>query len=191
MALISENELKVLKSRDAAAVTAVVQQNTQALLNAAYGLGVRDPDAEELVQETFAAFLGGLDRFEGRSSVRTWLFGILYRKALERWRKDKREEATDPVDVVFDKRFMGGMWSAPPKGPDEEAVSSETAALIEECAEGLTAGQRAAFYLKEVEALPTQEVCNALEVSATNLRVLLFRARNKLRECLERKWGKA
>lgn len=187
---MEEALLDNLKERKSKAVAQIVEEHTAVLLRGALGRGLPLADAEELVQETFVAFLKAVDRFEGRSSVRTFLFGILYRKAMERGRKVSRELATDPIDQVFEGRFgkANGMWINPPKGPDENALIKETGALIEECLGGLTEDQRSTFHLKEVDHLSTAEVCNVLDISVTNLRVLLFRARNKLRECLERKW---
>lgn len=167
----------------------VVRENAGPLLRGAMALGLGEGEAEDLAQEAFAAFLAGLDRFEGRSSVRTYLFGILYRKAMERGRLRAREVATDPVDAVFERRFDGrGHWSVPPKGPDEEVLSDEAARLLGECLGELPEAQRAAFQLKEVEGLGQEEARNILDVSGTNFRVLLFRARHRLRECLERRW---
>ena len=77
------------------------------------------------------------------------------------------------------------------RGPEQEASLKEAAALLKECLEGLPDQQRAAFQLKEVDMLPSEEARNVLGVADTHLRVLLFRARAKLRECLEKKWGKA
>ena len=172
------------------ALTEAVSQHSQALMRGALGRGFSWADADELVQETFVTFLEAVKRFEGRSSLRTFLFGILYRKAMERGRKRSRELATDPVDHIFESRCQGpgGHWSSPPKGPDEEVLSREAAGLIEACMEDLSEDQRTAFHLKEVDRIETAELCNIMDVSATHLRVLLFRARNKLRECLEKKW---
>ncbi|PCI40367.1 MAG: hypothetical protein COB53_01180 [Elusimicrobia bacterium] len=167
----------------------IVDANTGYLLRAAIGFGLGSVDAEDLVAETFKTFLEIQDRFEGRSSVRTFLYGILYRKNLERSRKSVREMPVDPIEGIFKERFDSrGMWQNPPRGPDLEAVSEETEGLILECLDGLVEQQRAAFYFKEVERMTAEEVCNTLEIKSTHLRVLLFRARNGLRECLERKW---
>lgn len=185
----TKTELSALKKRDREAVSEVVKEHAGDLLRAAFGMGLKQVDAEEMVSETFSTFLDVLDRFKGRSSVRTFLFGILYRKAMERGRKKSRELATDPVDTVFEWRFNSwGRWSAPPRGPDEDALNQETADLIAVCMKGLTDTQRAAFHLKEVERESNADICNILEVTDTNLRVLLYRARIKLRECIEQKW---
>lgn len=184
-----QNLLKRFHAKDPEAITQVVRAHAGDLLRAARGLGRGESDAEELVQSVFVAFLGAVERFEGRSSVRTFLFGILYRKALEQGRGKARELATDPSDQVFEARFGPWQhWSRPPRGPDEEAALNETARLIGDCLDALPAPQRAAFHLKEVEGETSESVCNILDVQSTHLRVLLFRARTKLRECLESKW---
>lgn len=186
---IKDPSLKDLKNNKAEAVARIIEDHADVLLRGALGRGLSILDAEDLVQETFVTFLKAVDRFEGRSSVRTFLFGILYRKAMERGRKKSRELPVDPVDRIFDGRFgPGGMWTTPPAGPDEAVLTEETAGMIHGCMEGLTEDQRSAFHLKEVDHLSSDEVCNILDVSATHLRVLLFRSRNKLRECLEKKW---
>ncbi len=187
-----EPSLDHLRARKPEALEAVVRDNAGPLLRGAMALGLPPGEAEDLAQDAFAAFLSGLDRFEGRSSVRTYLFGILYRKALERGRLKAREAATDPVDAVFEGRFDArGHWTRPPRGPDEEAQSAETERLLAACLAELPGTQRAAFQLMEVEGLTRAEACNVLAVADTNLRVLLFRARHRLRECLEKSWEEA
>lgn len=181
-------ELEKLRARDEAAVAAVVSAHADALYAGALSLGVAPTDAEDLVQETLAAFLAGLERFQGLSSVRTYLFGILYNKARQRWASGWREQAVDPIDEVFESRFDASGVLRRLKGPEEEALGRELVELIADCANGLSQSQRAAFFLKEVERETTISICKILGVSETHLGVLLFRARNKLRECLERKW---
>ena len=180
-----------LRSRKPEVLTALVDDNLPNLLAGALALGLSRVDAEEVVQETFVAFLSGLDRFEGRSSLRTYLFGILYHKAANLRAKNRREEATDDIEAVFDARFAAdGMWSRPPRGPEEEVLDGEIREWVQRCAEGLSDDQRAVFFLKEVDGEEPEAICNALGVSTTNFRVLLHRAKLKLRECLERNWEK-
>lgn len=167
----------------------LVADNAGFLLRGAIGMGFSQDDAEELVQDTFVSYLKARERFAGRSSVRTFLFGILHNKGAERSRKTRRETAVDDVESVFEARFSaGGFWRSAPKGPEETALAQEAARLIAICAEKLSVTQRAAFFLKEAEGVPAEEICNVLGVSGTNLRVLLFRARLRLRECLENTW---
>lgn len=178
-----------LRARKPEALTAMVNDHLPTLLAGALAIGLARADAEEVVQETFVAFLSGLDRFEGRSSLRTYLFGILYHKASNLRAKARREEGTEDIEAVVSARFNeSGMWSRPPLGPEAVALDAETRSWVEKCAEGLPDAQRAAFFLKEVEGETPEAVCNVLGVNPTNLRVMLHRARLKLRECLERNW---
>lgn len=182
-------DLEALRRRDPAALAALVDDNMPRLLNGALGAGLSRADAEDAVAETFAAFLGQLERFEGRSSLRTYLFGILYHKAHHIRAKAARESASEDIEAVFEARFKeDGSWGRPPRGPEGEALAAESRRLIADCAEGLPTAQRTAFFLKEVDGARTEEVCNILGVTGTNLRVMLHRARLKLRECLERSW---
>lgn len=168
----------------------LVAEHTRPLLRGAMAMGFSEADAEELVQDTFVAYLDARSRFEGRSSVRTYLFGILYHKGAEFSRKRRRETGTEDIEAVFNTHFTGGgHWlAALPKGPEAEALSKELTEIIAGCAEKLSTDQKASFYLREMEGLSSEEICNALSVSNTNLRVLLFRARLRLRECLEKIW---
>ena len=168
-------------------VASAIEEHSPALLGAALGLGLPWSQAQDLAADALAAFLKAKDRYQGRSSVRTFLLGILYRKAHEHRRQSRREIATDPADAVFERRLSGpgGHWSPPPSGPEDEAQARETAALIEGCMASLAPLQRAAFHLKEVEGENSAAICEILDVSDGHLRVLLFRARVKLRDCLE------
>lgn len=180
-----------LRARKPEALTALVDENLPKLLAGALAIGLSREDAEEAVQDTFVAFLSGLERFEGRSSLSTYLFGILYHKAAHVRAKGRREDATDDIEAVVDARFgKDGMWTRAPRGPEAEALDSELRRWVEICADDLTESQRAAFFLKEVEGESPEDICNALGVSGTNLRVMLHRARLQLRECLEIHWEK-
>ena len=180
-----------LKERRPGAVEGLIEEFASPLLAAACSWGLSKPDAEEAVQDALVDFLEALKRFEGRSSLKTYLFGVLYHKCSERRRKSRREEATEDVEAAFDARFgLLGIWNSMPRGPEEEAVNDELKTWLRRCAQGLSVDQRAAFHLKVVEGQDTAEVCKILGVTPTNLGVLLFRGRNKLRDCLEKKWMK-
>lgn len=181
--------IRELKARAPGAVEALVEQYASPLLAAACSWGLSKADAEEAVQDALTDFLAALERFEGRSSLKTFLFGVLFHKCSERRRKAAREQATEDVEAAFDARFgLLGVWNSIPKGPEDEAVNGELRDWLARCAEGLTEDQRAAFQLKVVEGVPTADACKMLGVTATHLGVLLFRGRNKLRECLEKRW---
>lgn len=185
---ISSDPLTRLRQRDPEALAQAVRDHARTLFRAARGLGFGEPEAEDLVQDVFTTFIERLDAFEGRSHLRTWLFGILHRKALERRRASAIDERTDPIDEVFESRFdERGNWSQPPADLERLFLSKELGGLIRGCMERLPVNQREAFVLREVEGFQTEEICKILDVSVTNFGVLIHRARARLRECLESK----
>jgi RNA polymerase sigma-70 factor (ECF subfamily) len=136
----------------------------------------------------FLTFIETIARFEGRSHVRTWLFGILYRKLSETWRSVKRDNELDDIDGVMETRFAAkGTWARPPRQADQDTLDAEIRTHLAACLDEVPERQRMAFLLREVEGMSTAEICNVLEVTDTNLGVLLFRVRNRLRECLEKR----
>lgn len=177
-----------LRRRDPEALAQAVHDHARTLFRAARGLGFAEPEAEDLVQDVFTTFIERIDGFEGRSQLRTWLFGILHRKALERRRTAAINERTDSIDEVFESRFDGkGSWSQPPADLERLFLSKELGEFIRGCMDGLPANQREAFVLREVEGFQTDEICKILDVTVTNFGVLIHRARIRLRECLESK----
>ena len=121
-------------------IAELVRAHAGDLLRAALAFGVPSSDAEDLVQAVFAAHLEHPGRFEGRSSLKTYLFGILYNKAREHSRRKARELATDPADGVFEAGFSReGHWlPALPKGPDEQAASEEGVSSAAACTARIT-----------------------------------------------------
>ena len=112
----------------------------------------------------------------------------MYRKILEARRRVQRDQKMDDIDAVVEQRFDAqGSWTRPPRPVDDQVYASEVRAEIQNCLEITPDVQRMAFVLREVEGLDSQEVCKILSVSRTNLGVLLYRVRNRLRECLEAK----
>jgi RNA polymerase sigma-70 factor, ECF subfamily len=163
---------------------------------------VRDAaTAEEVVQETWLAVLNGIDRFEGRSSLKTWIFRILANRAKTRGERESRSvpfsalaarEAGADEPSVDPDRFLGpgaaqpGAWAAPPRGwPQERVVERETLELIQAAIEQLPETQREVIRLRDIEGWSAKEVAMALEISNGNQRVLLHRARSKVRAALE------
>lgn len=158
---------------------------------------VRDPHhAEDLVQETLLAALQSRDNFESRSSERTWLVGILKHKIIDYFRKAQREESAgkdaSPKSVAEGAFRHNGRWKI---GPAEWKHDSSTLLekkefweILRDCLAELPARPAEAFMLREIEALSTGEICKVLNVSTTNLWVILYRARFRLRECLEINW---
>ena len=185
---ISAEFLERLRRRDPEALSEAVHEHARPLLRAARALGFPEPDAEDMVQDVFRTFLERLDNFEGRSQLRTWLFGILHRKALERRRASIIVDRIDQIDEVFESSFDAkGNWTRPPEDLERLMLSKEIGELIRGCMDGLPVNQREAFVLREVEGLESSEICKVLAVSVTNFGVLIHRARARLRECLESK----
>ena len=157
--------------------------------------------AEEVVQETWLSVFIGLERFEGRSTLKTWLFRILANKAKTRAQREARTlpfsslafDGDEGETAVGADRFLGpdsrhpGGWAAPPRGvPEERLLAAETRARIGEAIAALPENQRAVITLRDVEGLSAEETCNVLGLSETNQRVLLHRARSKVRAAFER-----
>lgn len=158
--------------------------------------------AEEVVQETWLGVLNGLDRFEGRSSLRTWIYRILVNIAKTRGARERRSvPLSSLIDPGGDEPSLPeelfqpagaespGHWRSFPARwdgvPEERLVAGETAALVRETIDALPAGQQTVITLRDVQGWSSAEVCNALEITETNQRVLLHRARAKVRNALD------
>ena len=183
---------------DAALLTAELDRHRRYLLRVAE-LQLRDSDlAEDVVQETLVAALAAREGFSGRSSVKTWLTGILKHKIVDAIRQKQRQpvvsasfdEETDLEE--FDPLFKdNGAWEAPPAdwGDPENALSRrEFMDVMELCLERLPANTARVFIMREVMELETDEICKELTITANNLLVILYRARMTLRHCLEQNW---
>lgn len=186
---VAEPELlERLKKRDDDAWESVVDTYLPQLLRAGRGMGFSGDESRDLAQSVFVALMEGIDRFERRSQLRTFLFGIFYNKVSERLREKQRAEKSDPIDDVIESRFdRSGKWRQPPLDIEAQILGRETRQMVYDCLETLPAAQRIAFHLREIEEITRPEICKKMAVSATNLGVLLFRARNRLRECIEKK----
>lgn len=186
--LSSPEFLSRLRQREASAIEVLVRTYTGQLFRAALGLGFDESTADEIVQTTWSAFFKSVPDFEGRSHVRTYLFGILYNKASEQRRDEKRTTPTDEAAALADRNFnAAGMWLQPPANPEDFAVAAQTKEIIEACLEDLTLKQRTALVLKTIDGHATEEICKIMNVTVTNLGVLLHRAKGALRECIERR----
>lgn len=181
-----------LRARDPATLAGAVEQHARPLYRAARGMGFHQAEAEDLVQDVFTTFLETLDRFEGRSQIRTWLFGILHRKAQEKRRARFREAQNDSIDEVFESRFDSrGNWIRPPEDLQRLLESQQIGEALAHCLEALSLAQRDVFVLREMEDMESADICKILDISVTNLGVLMHRARNRLRECIEAKgWSR-
>ncbi len=151
--------------------------------------------AEEVVQDTWVGVLRGIDRFAGRSSLRTWLLTILVNRARSTGVSEARSIAVPGAEPAVDGgRFdAAGAWSSPPRHWVEEIddrLSAQAAGdVLREALEALPERQRQVVLLRDVEGLTREEVCTALGLSEGNQRVLLHRGRSRLRETLESRLG--
>ena len=189
-----------LRRGDEAAFVTLVERYGASLVRLARTF-VRDRAvAEEVVQETWLAVLNGIDRFEERSSLKTWLFRILTNRAKTRGQRDGRmvpfsalAGASDEPDPSVDTdRFLGpdsahpGAWAAPPVAwPQEKLLEKETLGVIEMAIDELPEAQRDVILLRDVDGWTPMEVSDALGITDGNQRVLLHRARSRVRAALE------
>lgn len=192
-----------LRRGDEQAFVELVRLHGAALLRLARTF-VRDRAvAEEVVQETWLAVLDGIDRFEGRSSLKTWIFQILSNRAKTRAVRERRsapfsalaaDDGDDEAAVDADRfrpegdRWVGH-WAAAPADwrrlPDERLLGRETLAHVRDAIEALPPRQAEVLVLRDVEGWEPEEVCAALQISDGNQRILLHRARSKVRAALE------
>ncbi len=157
---------------------------------------VKNPDAaEEIVQTTLFSALQSVNSFEGRSSEKSWLFGILKHKILDHFREVKKtrnfnlmpDDDADPFE--YD---AGGHWKEMPQkwdfDPEKAAENQQLSQALAHCLAGLSDKFRDVFVLKEIEGLSTEQICKEFNIKPTNLWVILHRARNLLKKCLESQW---
>jgi RNA polymerase sigma-70 factor (ECF subfamily) len=177
-----------LRQGDRDTIAEAVQLYLPQALRAARASGLNAQEAEDAVQSAFATFVEKITEFQGRSRVRTWLFGILYRKILEAGRQTQRDRQFDDVTETDPSRFHpDGTWARPPQPADMVVYRREIGKYIGDCLENVPTKQRMAFVFREVEAMETAEICEILGITPTNFGVLIHRARNLLRDCLEAK----
>ena len=178
--------LDLVRIRQPEALTTLVHTYLGQVLRAAQIASLDLNLAEDLTQATFTTFIEKADQFEGRSHIRTWLFGILYNKISEARRKKEREIQIESIEELVERRFSrGGKWMQPPRPVDLQFYDGEVRVILQDCLRAVPAQQRMAFVLREVEGLSTTEICEILGVTRTNLGSILCRVRNRLRECLE------
>jgi RNA polymerase sigma-70 factor (ECF subfamily) len=187
---------------DEAAFEALVRRHHESMVRIAVTFVRTRAVAEEVAQETWIAALNGLDRFQGRSPLRTWLFSILTKRAISRGLREQRTVpfsalgAADDEPLVPPERFQGsdhllypGHWASPPRRwedmPEARLLARETRERVRAAVDDLPPAQRAVIMLRDLHGLDAAEVCELLQVSDGNQRVLLHRARAKVRAALE------
>lgn len=200
-----ERELAALRAGDEAAFLALVKRHHGSMLRVAQAYARSRAVAEEVVQEAWLGVLRGLDAFEARSSLRAWIFRILVNCAKARGVREARSVPLSSLEepsgeggpaVSPDRfqgegdRFPGGWLEHPEPWPDARVQSREMLALVAQALETLPPAQRAVMSLRDVEGLDAAEVCQLLGISDGNERVLLHRARSKVRAFLEERFAR-
>jgi RNA polymerase sigma-70 factor (ECF subfamily) len=192
--------LAALRAGDEEAFAALVRRHHAAMKRVARMYVSTDAVAEEVVQETWLAVIAGLERFEQRASLKTWLFHILANKAKTRGTRERRSvpfaslAGADDGPAVAPERFQGegdtwpGHWATPPRpweDPERRLQSLEARECLRVAIGALPEVQQAVLTLRDVEGLEAEEVCRLLELSDGNQRVILHRARARVRAELE------
>ena len=188
-----------LRAGDEAAFAAVMRMYGRGMLRVAEMYVSSRAVAEDVVQEAWVGVLRGIGRFEGRSSLKTWLYRIVANTAKTRGVRESRSVPFSSLGDDGDEgtvdadRFLGsgerfpGHWAVPPQAwaPEGRLLADETLDVVERAIEKLPPAQRAVITMRDVEGFTSEEVCNALDLTETNQRVLLHRARAKVRSALE------
>jgi RNA polymerase sigma-70 factor, ECF subfamily len=188
-----------LRAGDEAAFAELMREYGAGMLRVAQMFVSSRAVAEEVVQEAWLGVLKGIGRFEGRSSLKTWLFRIVANTAKTRGVREARSipfsalGAAEGEPAVDPDRFLGagerfpGHWAVPPQAwaPEGRMLGQETLEIIERELERLPPAQRAVIAMRDIQGFSSEEVCNALDLTETNQRVLLHRARSKVRAALE------
>ena len=186
-----------LRSGDEHAFVILVERYRPTMLRLASGYVPNHAIAEEVVQDAWLGFLRGLNRFEERSSVRTWLFRILINRARTAGVRERRSTAISDMTASVDAtRFdSAGNWLAPPEPwtdlVDNRLTAEKMAEAVRVAMVDLPARQREVVTLRDIEGLTSTEVCGVLDISEANQRVLLHRGRSRLRQRLESEFGRA
>lgn len=192
-----------LRTGDEGAFDELVNKHHSGLIRMALGHVADREVAEEVVQDTWMAVIEGLGRFEGRSSLRTWIFGILIHKAKDRGVREKRhttfsvfESCNDDNDEAVDpSRFQqsgewAGHWAFPPQPWDDQTpekllASQQAVNAMNKAIESLPKTLKEVLILRDVEGVDAKEACEILKITETNLYVRLHRARERVRVAVE------
>jgi RNA polymerase sigma-70 factor, ECF subfamily len=191
---VETSVVEALRAGDEAAFRALVREYAPAMLRVARLYVGSRAVAEEVVQEAWLGVLNGIRGFEGRSTLKTWIFRILTNIAKTRGQRegrsipfsalagDESEPAVDP-----DRFLADGQWASPPPsfGPEERLLGDETMRVVGTAIAALPPSQALVITMRDVDGFSAEEARNALGISETNQRVLLHRARSKVRQALE------
>ena len=183
--LAYSDQMRKLRSRDAQFLMQLFENSNPVLFKVLATQNIFGELAEDLVQQTWEKFFANFEQFEGRSELQTFICGILFNKVREERKRSKKVVLEEDSEKIFSQTFTSdGWWARPPANPSDLVQTKELSAFLEECLEGLTEQQKSAFVLREVHQEESDEICKLLDVTSANLRVLLFRAKDKLKACL-------
>ena len=208
--LLSADEMRIvdaLKKKDEAVFLRLIDGYRDAMLQIALAYTSSRAVAEEILQDTWLALLGGLDRFDGRSSLKACVFGILIDIARRRGEPESRTKSLSsprpsgkPEAVVDPQRFQDssglypGGWKSFPESwaaiPEARLHSKDVLEQVRSALDALPAGQRQVIALRDISGMTAAEACNVLGISETNERLLLHRARSRVRSVMERYLGR-
>lgn len=196
-----------LRAGDEVTFRDLFERNYPMMKRVARGYVGSEAVAEEIVQDTWMAIVTGIGRFEGRSSIRTWIFSILTNQAKSHSARERRampfssisqagadESSVDPDRFQKDDEAWPGHWATPPRPwqkPERRLMSLEARERLKVALAQLPDRQRVIVGLRDVEGLTAEEVCDLLDLSQENQRVLLHRGRSRLRAVLEEYIGAA
>lgn len=185
---INQKDLALLKARDRAFLAHIFAEVNPTLIKVCASNGLYREAAQDVVQQTWEKFFENIEAFRAESQLKTFICGILFNKIREYRRSQSKLVLEDDSQKVLDQAFTSdGWWSPQISRPDFRLDQQLALKFIQECLEGLTDQQKAAFILTELEENKSEDICNVLDVSVSNLRVLLFRAKDKLKKCLQGK----
>jgi RNA polymerase sigma-70 factor (ECF subfamily) len=196
-AMTEEQLLDALRGGDEQAFAHLVSRHHATMLRVARNYVACTSVAEEVVQETWLGVVNGIHSFRGGSSLKTWIFRILINRAMSRGKRERRivpfssmqpAGETEADSCTPDRFLADGHWATPPRpfeAPADRMALLEFRARLREALVHLPERQQIVVTLRDVEGLSSDEVCGLLHISAENQRVLLHRARTRLRQALE------
>jgi RNA polymerase sigma-70 factor, ECF subfamily len=200
-AAFDEHIVAALRAGDERTFRELFERSYPMMQRVARGYVSSDAVAEEIVQDTWMAIVTGIERFQGRSALGTWMFSILTNQAKTHGARERRalpfasvapadveEPAVDPDRFQRDDEAWPGHWATPPRPwqkPERRLLSLEAREQLKQALAQLPERQRLIVVLRDIEGLSSEEVCDLLELSQENQRVLLHRGRSRLRALLE------
>ena len=183
--------LRSLRAGDEGAFVTLVRRHNRSMLWIARSFVPNYAVAEEVVQDTWMAVVHGISKFEGRSSLKSWMIGILVNRARSTGAREHRcmPVASDQAAVAARRFDEGAWWISPPQpftlDVEDRLSAQELLQTIRSSLDTLPASQRQVVTLRDIEGLDSKEVCALLEISEGNQRILLYRARSRLRRAVE------